>query len=262
MAASSTPPKGILKNSADSKAAPKSARDIAIHHATILQHRKDIESEILESVILLSTYPLDRAPAYSAASPAPSDVAGFKSNIRLFQPSDYDDLVEERNANGLCGYTLCAKPRRNAGPGGEWKITAGGEIVKRRELEMWCSQMCAKRAMYVKVQLNETGAWERAAIEDIKIDLYGEVAVEETETDRTARKLGDLKLEDQRQAMRDSEALALERGQRGAGSAADKIKVTLQEKDVEAPADTGVFEGQDDHLLVDGHKTKFATKTT
>ncbi|PTB64667.1 hypothetical protein BBK36DRAFT_1122935 [Trichoderma citrinoviride] len=265
MANSSGKPKGILKDSitpsGDSK--KQTAREIAIHHATLLQHRKDLESQILDSLILLSEYPLVREAPYSSANPAPSDIADFKANVRLFQPSDYDDLIEERNVNELCGYTLCAKPRRQTGGGGEWKLTSSGEIVKRKELEKWCSQICARRALFVKVQLNETAAWERAGIPDIQIDLLDEDKSMETEADRTARKLGELKLDDQRQAARDSAALAMERGGNGINSSMDKVKVTLKEKDVVAPSLLAAgTASSEDHLLVDGHKAKIPEEET
>ncbi|KAL7800176.1 Rtr1/RPAP2 family domain-containing protein [Trichoderma ceciliae] len=266
MASEGSQPKGILKKSGALPEEPNpSAREIAIHHATLLEHRKELESQILDCLILLSEYPLVRDAPYNSSNPAPSDIADFKANVRLFQPSDYDDLIEERNVNDLCGYTLCAKPRRQTGSGGEWKLTGNGEIVKRKELEKWCSQQCARRALFVKVQLNETAAWERAGIPDIQIDLLDQDKSTETEADQTARKLGELKLEDQRQAARDSAALAMERGHNGIGSSIDKVKVTLKEKDVKAPAEIAPpAEGHnsEDHLLVDGYKAKIPEKQT
>lgn len=259
-------PRGILKNPgglAHAQEPKQSAREIAIHHARLLEHRKQLESQILDSLILLSEYPLVRDDPYSSSNPAPSDIADFKANVRLFQPSDYDDLIEERNVNELCGYTLCAKRRRQTGSKGEWKLTASGEIVKRKELEKWCSQQCARRALFVKVQLNETAAWERAGIPDIQIDLLDEDRSAETEADRAARMLGELKLEDQRQAARDSAALAMERGDNRISSSIDKVKVSLKEKDVKAPAEmVAPPEGgnSEDHLLVDGHKAKLPEK--
>lgn len=255
-------PKGILKKPAATQKPPpaRDPREVAIEHAKILQQRKDLEEEILDSLILLSEYPNVRDPPHDSSNPAPADASGFKTHVRLFQPSDYDDLIIERNVNGLCGYTLCAKPNRNFGPGGEWKITSSGEIKKRKDLEKWCSQICARRALYVKVQLNETGAWERAGIPDIHIELLDEDHSEETEEERTIRKLGELKLEGQRQAAKDVAALSLERGERKPINAR-KVQVTLQEKDVAAPmATTGAPEVyDDDHLVVEGYKTKMKT---
>ena len=261
MAANPNRLRGILKNPQDLSAAASSSRDIALQHARVLQHRKDLEAQILDSVILLSEFPLERDggdPPYSAAHPALSDAATFKSHVRLFQPSDHDDLVEERNVNGLCGYALCGRPRRDPGRGGEWAFTSRGDIVKRRELGMWCSQDCKKRSLYVKVQLNETAAWERAGAPDIKIDLLDEEAAE-TDEDRAARKLGELKLEDQRQAARDSAVLALERGETTSNLQPDKVKVQLKEKDVKPPPDIADFGDDDDHMKVEGYKSKVET---
>jgi RNA polymerase II-associated protein 2 len=239
-------------------------RDIAMHHAQIIQQRKDLEAQILDDIILLSEYPLaptakDPSTTFTAATPAPTDVADFKAHIRLFQPGDYDDLIEERNVNGLCGYTLCGRPRRETGPGGEWKITASGHIARRKDIEMWCSNACARRALYVKVQLNETAAWERAGIPDIEIDLLDEDKSTETEADRTARQLGEMQLEEQRQSASQSAALALERGDNPESSGQGRtFQVTLREKPTTtAPPEAGVFEDEEqDHLRVEGHKSK------
>lgn len=259
MAADYPRPKSILKK--PSAATPSSrrpdAKDVAFQHAQILQHRKDLEAQILDDVVLLSEYPnLTTDPS----RPHPHDAADFKTHVRLFQPSDYNDLVEERNVNGLCGYTLCKRPRRQTGPGGEWKLAGSGQIVRRRDVEKWCSQACARRALYVKVQLNETAAWERAGIPDIEIDLLDEDKSAETEADRTVRKLGELELGDKRQAARDTAVLAMERGETSslAQRASPSVQVTLKEKEDIEPPKAGpeeVFE-DDDHLLVEGHKIK------
>ncbi|RDA88747.1 hypothetical protein CP532_4115 [Ophiocordyceps camponoti-leonardi (nom. inval.)] len=228
---------------------PSDARDVALQHAKLLQHRKDLEAEILDSLLQLAEYPLVRSADLSASSPAPSDVSGFKTHVRLFQPSDYSDLVEERNVNGLCGYVLCPRPRRQVGPGGEWKITASGDIVRRKDLEMWCSDTCARRALYVQVQLNETAAWERAGISDIQIDLY-----DETSTGGTTKE-GDVRLEDRRNAAREAAALALERGEPVNST---KVKVDIAEKDAGVPDSIKPSDASSptDHLLIEGHKTQ------
>lgn len=249
---------GILKESAAAQRAAD-PREIAMQHARVIQHRKALEAEILDSLILLSEYPLVRGRSYSAAEPAESDVADFKTHVRLFQPSDYDDLVEERNVNGLCGYTLCPRPPVSTGGGGEWKLTGAGEIVRRRDVEKWCSQACARRALYVKVQFNETAAWERAGDPEIRIDLLGEDRVA-SEVDRAARQLANLQIEEQQRANRDAEALALERGDYPPGSAAagkQKVEVTLQERETQMPDIKNLKIAEDgDHLLVEGHKAR------
>ncbi|KAF4122969.1 hypothetical protein GMORB2_6517 [Geosmithia morbida] len=248
--------RSILKSLASTTPSPRrpDARQVAIEHARILQQRKDMEASILDDLILLSEYPQHTT---DPANPDPRDVADFKAHVRLFQPSDYDDLIEERNVNGLCGYTLCGRPRRKSGPGGEWTISASNQIVRRRDIEMWCSQRCARRALYVKVQLNETAAWERAGIPDIEIDLFeSSNDPNESEVDRTARRVGEMQLNDQRQAAKDSAALALERGD--SQSAKPTFKVALREKkNIRPPTETAADEfDQDSHLMVDNYKPK------
>jgi hypothetical protein len=260
MAAGSGKLNSILKDLSGGKTAAASPRDVAVHHATILQHRKDLETEILDNVILLSEFPLERCKNYSAQHPAASDAAAFKSRVRLFQPSDYDDMVEERNVNDLCGYALCPNPRPNPGRGGEWAFGSRGEIVKRKELATWCSQDCKKRTLYVKVQLNENAAWERAGMPEIQIDLLDDDK-NESEADKTAKKLEELKLEEQRQAVRDSAALALERGDTSVGSQQSKVKVQLKEKQVKPPSNVEDFgQDDDDAMAIEGYTSKLGPK--
>ncbi|OAA58727.1 Cytochrome P450 [Cordyceps fumosorosea ARSEF 2679] len=246
--------RGILKGSSAAQRAADQ-REVALQHARVIQHRKDLEAEILDSLVLLSEYPLER-PAHpgpdAAARPSPSDVAGFKTHVRLFQPSDYDDLVAERHVNGLCGYALCPRPHRDAGAGGAWRITAAGRIVRREDLERWCSQACARRAMYVKVQLSEAAAWERAGCPDIHIDLLDEARLE-GELEGATRQLADMQIEEQARQGREAEAaLALERG-----SARPKVQVALKEKETQMPdiRNLQIADGDgDDHLLVEGYR--------
>lgn len=238
-----------MSDRAKAPSSPPDATQVALARA---RQRKDLEGRILDSLVLLSEFPLVRSPAHSAASPAPSDIVAFKAHVRLLQPSDYADLLEERNVNGLCGYALCPQPRRHTGPGGEWKITASGDIVKRKHIEMWCSHSCARRALYVQIQLNETAVWERTGIPDIQIHLLGDDDVGRAD----ARRRDDAQLEQQRHAARNAAALALDRGRRGAASNADHVMVTIKEKATQTPPSpaTSVPATEDAHLLVEGHK--------
>lgn len=239
-----------------SSAPKKDAREVAIQHARILEHRKKLEAQILESVITLSEYPLIRSPAHSAANAAASDVADFKHHARLFQPSDYDDLTIERNANGLCGYVLCPKPKKKSTPGGAWKLVSGGSknsgIVNRREHEAWCSDFCARHALYVKVQLNETAAWERVGVPDLDIEILDD-------NTKAGKKLDTRKQERQGQikAAEDAAALAIERGD----SKTEPLPtVTLRPKEVTSPPaaiDPDAPEYQEDgHLKLEGYIPK------
>ena len=233
----------------------KDAREIALQHAYILEHRKKLEAQILQSVITLSEYPLVRSPD-SAINPAPSDVADFKHHVRLFQPSDYDDLTVERNANDLCGYVLCSKPKKAATRGGAWKlVSAGGknfDIVNRKEHEQWCSDFCARRALYVKVQLNETAAWERVGAPELEIEILQDGAKLEakTETQKQEKR-------SEAKAAEVAAALAIERGNDKSGPL---LEVTLRPKEITRPPtdiDPDALEYEEGaHLKLEGYQPK------
>ncbi|KAI1409380.1 Rtr1/RPAP2 family-domain-containing protein [Hypoxylon sp. FL1857] len=303
-ASQSKKPKGILKKpvttatTSTGPAAPVSpfpieehkptstkptAREVAIQQALLIQQQREFEDRIQDSIIELarlplappspsssSTSPNTSAPAqtYNAANPSPSDAESFRSLVRLFQPGDYEDLIEERNTLGKCGYTLCARPRTKLGAGGEYKIVGWGtknfNIVPRKELERWCSQQCARRAMYVKVQLNETAAAERAGIPSIRIELLDEPkqAKEDDEAvKRVAKELQDLEIDREKKAARDAGMLALERGDAEERLSTKPITLTIREKSVTTAArEPSLDNDEENHLVLDGHKTTFGPK--
>ncbi|RYP37206.1 hypothetical protein DL767_003025 [Monosporascus sp. MG133] len=313
------PPKGILKKptvtaspspspSASASPSPQQKpdpREIAIQHAKIIHDRRALEDTITDSIILLAKLPTSKEPSSSpsqttrtttttTASSSTNDYSEqdaelFKSHVRLFQPSDYDALIEERNALGSCGYGLCGRPRTRLGPGaGDYKLLNWGRrdfaIVPRAEAERWCSRRCARRAMYVKVQLSETAAWERAGIETIRIELLEEQQDAEQERQRRQKVPEKEKGEDEdaaaaaaaaqvardetdrrQKAAKDAMDLALERGDTDKKRAAKRrINVTIREKKVVAEVrepSLAAGGGDDGHLVLDGYKTKFDPKS-
>lgn len=221
--------------------------EIVQKHAAVLQQRRELESVIFLSIETLTDFPLVKGPAFSAARPAPQDVATFTRLVRIFQPGDYDDLIEERNTCGHCGYVLCPNSRKTFAGGGTWKLVNAGRkdfgIVAKGELEKWCSAQCARRALYIKVQLNETAAWERVGIPDIQIELMdestdkgkkkAEVGIEEAAAANDAhlaQDLARLKLGEERRLAQNANALAMERGDADrAGAAAAVALMDLEE---------------------------------
>ncbi|KAI1430251.1 Rtr1/RPAP2 family-domain-containing protein [Xylaria sp. FL1777] len=270
MSKESSKPKGILKNkgalpSTSAERRAPDPREVAVQHARIIHSRREIEDQISDSIIELSKFPVTRAAPYNASNPAPADAEVFQNQVRLYQPSDYDDLVEERNANGLCGYTLCPKPRSRVSGGGAFKILNYGRkdfnIVPTRELEKWCSQTCAKRAMYVKVQLNETAAWERAGIASIHIELYEE-DLSSTAGDaakQLEKDIENMKIEALEKSAQNAQDLALERGDSIENGKTSKrsMKLTIREKPVKAPAAPSLGLDGQAHLVTEGYKTTF-----
>ncbi|KAJ9132481.1 DUF408 domain protein [Coniochaeta hoffmannii] len=249
------------------------AERIALAHARIIQQQKDLELTILSAIETLSTYPASRSPSLSASSPSPADASTFKSLIRPFQPSDYDDLVEERNILGNCGYALCPKPRRSTDQMGKFTLVNHNRpdfaIVETKDVAKWCSDRCARRALYVKVQLSETAAWERAAMPEVKIDLLDEEGEEDGMGGKDAglaRDVARLKLGEERKARGDRAALSLERGdvlergdeeRRRQVPLAPKMELSIREKEITRTAKPPVQEGEVDGGSVEGHRSIF-----
>jgi hypothetical protein len=62
------------------------ARQLAVQHAQIIQHRKDLESQILDSIVILSEHPRVRTGRHSATNPAPADVLDFRIMFGFSSP--------------------------------------------------------------------------------------------------------------------------------------------------------------------------------
>ncbi|KAL6238738.1 hypothetical protein BDW75DRAFT_6347 [Aspergillus navahoensis] len=146
---------------------------IALHHAHRIQAQKNAQDLILDRILELLTIP--SSPSANPAAPSAEDAHKFKSALTPFQPADYDNLIQERNIEGLCGYGLCPNEHRKENSRGAFRITWGAKgsgpggrgrnmnIVPKEKYEMWCSDECAERAMYVRVQLAAEPVWERRA---------------------------------------------------------------------------------------------------
>jgi len=222
--------------------APRAERNkhAALHHANILQHRKDTESLILESLEKLIDFP--SSPDSNPAQPSPEDVRILKDALTLFQPSDYDSLIEERNINRLCGYALCPRPNKLQKPNADriivrdrGKLWDPLKVVNRKALEQWCSDECGKRALFLKVQLHEESAWERVArghgnmtlLNERRSDPFDEVAEM-----GLAMKLEKLKMSDKEDRLLTAmQELAIERGDGRTGLESTRlVNVKITEK--------------------------------
>lgn len=241
-------------------------RETALYHAQILQGRKEIELDILSAIEELLDYPL-AGPSHDSSNPSPEDTKGFKHLLKPFQPSDYDDLVLERNINDSCGYALCAKPRKKESLGGKYRIigTRGRakdfKVVDRGELERWCSEICARRALYIRVQLSESPAWERDVAESfVNIDLLDEPKSLDVVDALEMMEITDQEIQGSKQ---DREDLALERGDQTFASRNRLVDVKIMEKDIERMAEAPSLEEdlsgkmKTMHLTLEGHTPRF-----
>lgn len=290
---SKAPLKGILKKTTPTPTTtlptppnPHDARTVAIHHANLLQTRKDTEAAILDNLLALLDLPLHIS--HPASSPHPADVAAFNDLLRPFQPSDYDDLITERNlADDRCGYALCPNRRRRFKGAGTYKMVNKGrkdfDIVETHELERWCSTECTRRALWVKVQLNETAAWERVGLPELKVELYPEkdaagnnkgktaadgkqestatmttMTMDQGEDGNLAKEVANLQLEEERKAAQDRAALAVERGDDARDVSMRSMNLVIREKKVltqtQAPSVGSEQVGQG---TIEGYKPRF-----
>lgn len=240
---------------------------IALHHANQIQAQKHTEALILDRILELVSFPSSQTA--DPAAPSSDDAAAFKAALLPFQPSDYDNLIQERNIEGLCGYTLCPREHRKEDPRASYRIVWGPKgsgpggrgremnIVPKEKLEMWCSEECAERAMYIRVQLAEDPVWERRAddtraqeillleearaakegkgkgrcsttVGQLATDLDNMHMDQPVESLDIADGVGKLDIRDDRVR---ASALALERGDSSPASRAGRVDVTIQEKE-------------------------------
>jgi len=154
-------------------------RATALRQATDIEDRKRLRARIADLVI--EAFDLPSKPDADPAKPLPTDASLFRHCLSLFQPSDLDDLVYERNVDNRCGYALCPKPNLKLAHGGEkvWNRKTGKDfkLVDRVELEKWCSRPCQERNAFVRAQLETEPAWLRV-VRAVDIKLLDEVGAE------------------------------------------------------------------------------------
>ena len=147
--------------------------EVALQHAQQIQSQKDAEDVILNRILELLELP--SSPTADPAAPSQDDINKLKYSLVPFRPTDYDNLILERNYEDTCGYALCPRKHRkqNHGPGGGFQFKYGPkgsgpggrgrsvDIVPQDQVEKWCSDVCAERALWIRVQLSSEPVWER-----------------------------------------------------------------------------------------------------
>jgi RNA polymerase II-associated protein 2 len=235
---------------------------IALQHANQIQAQKDAQALILDRILELIEFPLSESA--DPAHPSTADAAALKTALVPFQPADFDNLILERNIEGRCGYALCPREHRKEDPNAKFRILWGPKgsgdngrgremkVVPREKLEMWCSDQCAERALYLRVQLAEEPVWERRAVDSLTKPLE---LLEEARQARNKEQKKDLEREDaglaakmKKLTVRDESSsaatsenakqLALERGDTGPTFRKQgRVDVNVREKDVDLHGD-------------------------
>ncbi|KAJ5725564.1 uncharacterized protein N7483_006921 [Penicillium malachiteum] len=228
---------------------------IALQHAHQIQAQKVAEEMILDRTVELISIPTSSSA--DPAAPSTEDARTFKSALFVFRPTDYDNLITERNYEDLCGYGLCPRENRKAsanakgqtfhfkygakgsGPGGRGRSV---DIVSRDKLEKWCSDECAERALFIRVQLAEAPIWERRA-DDIRanhIELLEEARAKRQKQKQKQKQtqaeglstasvtdgMSNLNIQEDR-----SQELAIERGDTAPALRNGRIEIQIKEKE-------------------------------
>lgn len=209
-------------------------RDTAIRHARILEDQKRVKTQVAD--LIIECFDLPSQQDSSPANPLPADAKVFTKALSLFQPTDFDELVSERNIDDRCGYALCPKPNQRTQHGGNkvWNRKGGKDfkLVDRAELEKWCSEACKARGEFAKGQLSNEPAWVRDVTET-RVVLLDDVR----QANDLAAAIEDLSIEES--AKDDLEAklkeLSLERGDGGKKSIGDIDLVERQPAEAAEP---------------------------
>lgn len=147
-------------------------RATALRQAHDIEGRKRLKARIAD--LIVEAFDLPSRPDTDPAHPISADATLFKQCLSLWQPSDLEDLIYERNVDNRCGYALCPKPNQKVQGGGikVWNHKTGKDfkLLDKAELEKWCSTACQERTMFVRAQLGHEPAWLRdVGAVDIKL---------------------------------------------------------------------------------------------
>jgi hypothetical protein len=160
--------------------------EIALYHANIIQHRKDVENRIFENLEELIDYPL--IENHSADNPASKDVTEVSDKLQLLMQLDWDNLIDERRRSRKCGYVLCPNKleKQSSSKFRIFNTAKSMEVIASEEVDAWCSHICQTRAEFVKTQLGTEPAWTRKEESPIKFSFLGKdsklITVEDKKT--------------------------------------------------------------------------------
>ena len=189
----------------DDEAREARIRAVATQHALSIQEKKNLQGKVLD--MILTAYDLPSPATTDPAHPDSTDATTFRECLRIWRPSDLDELIQERNLDDRCGYALCRKANQKQTRTKVWAKKEGTFVDKRVD-ERWCSDECKQRNDFVRRQLSSEPAWLRQD-QINRITLLTDAAPE--------NELGDLLVQREHERKTNyQEALALERGQTAA----------------------------------------------
>jgi hypothetical protein len=229
MATTKTPGKSILKQpsktsqaatsqAADDEAAKAEAEaaaqkkrhfDIAIKHALLIDHQRKTQDQVLNHIELLLDFP-------QSSQPTTQDAVQFLQLVAIFQPSNFDELVEERRIDRKCGYPLCVNEPRglHLKDSETWKLKKGAAD--------WCSNECMRKGFYIKAQLGEVPAWERVPGQQPPVVLHED---DRHLTPAPTIEADQAKSHHIKQRVAERSELAMERGEQATSLRPDQVMV-------------------------------------
>jgi len=227
-------------------------RSTVLRQAGDIEDRKKLQSRIADLVV--EAFDLPSKPDADPAKPQFSDASLFRHCLSLFQFSDLDDLIYERNADGRCGYGLCPRPNLKIARGGEkvWNQRSGKhfKLVDRAELEKWCSRSCQNRTAFVRAQLGTEPAWLRV-IRVVDIKLLDDVGSDNLPDTFKTLSIATAANEEMSEKM---QALALERGELNVK--ADEGSVDLVERSSDQIPEAPALKGKRERGAIEGHQPR------
>lgn len=239
-----------MATEATRKTDPQSkARATALRHALSIEEKKRLQARVADLVI--DAYDLPSSKTADPACPAAADVTLFRECLRLFQPSDLNDLIQERNIDNRCGYALCPRPNQRLAGGGDkvWNQKVGKDfkIVNRSEMERWCSKACGNRTAFIGAQLSSEPSWLRERQNDVQLlDEVGSI-----DDLAAATKALSITVEDRDVADR-LQALSLERGEDEIRDVSGQVEIVEKSDDTKQPTLPSRSSGQQ----VEGHRPR------
>ncbi|KAK4199451.1 hypothetical protein QBC40DRAFT_281988 [Triangularia verruculosa] len=260
------PPKSILKKTNPPPDVPSALELTGLTRAQAAQ-LLTLSKKELKPPIPIETFELLSASFPSSTPPSPDDVSLLLSHLPEFSPSEYLDLIDERNCLNHCGYALCSKPRRNFP--GKVKIRPSG-VAKTADLNKWCSDDCALKGMYIHVQLEHPSYEWVGDKGEMKVKIRLREGKDKEKEKGSADELekavaglsldganddSDKKGDDAYQKKQQAGRLAVERN----GMNVDRVEVRIGEKEITqlptAPTFSNAQGGESDaHLMVEGYK--------
>lgn len=214
----------------NSEAREARIRQVAMRHALSIQERKNLQGKVLD--MILTAYDLPSSATADPTHPDSTDATTFRDCLRIWRPSDLDELVQERNLDDRCGYALCGRANQKQKPTKIWD-KKHGTFVDRPWDTRWCSNDCKERNDFVRRQLASEPAWLRQE-QNQGIALL-------TDSHLDSNIPHPLLIHEQQKTADNQAALALERGQTNAQPLQD---IPIREKTTTAEPNPPSFTPQ------------------